>query len=82
MRIGLTHVSIATAQAVEDTHGHGTPTTKFDSYDSSASTHLTVSDTEDKSRVKPQEQKDSHPPFRRKPSQRSSMFSKRPCSDE
>jgi benzoate 4-monooxygenase len=48
VRIGPKHVSMATPQAVKDIYGHGTPATKDDFYGAFASTHLNVSDAQDK----------------------------------
>lgn len=48
VRIGPSHVSIATAQAVKDIYGHGTPATKDDFYTAYVGTHLNVSDTREK----------------------------------
>jgi cytochrome P450 len=49
VRIGPKHVSMATPQAVKDIYGHGTPATKDNFYGAFASTHLNVSDSQEKS---------------------------------
>lgn len=49
VRIGPRHLSMATPQAVKDIYGHGTPMTKDDFYGAFASTHLNVSDAQEKS---------------------------------
>ena len=48
VRIGPQHISMATPQAVKDIYGHGSPATKDNFYGAFASTHLNVSDSQDK----------------------------------
>ena len=49
VRIGPQHISMATPEAVKDIYGHGTPATKDNFYGAFASTHLNVSDSQEKS---------------------------------
>ncbi|KAF7169722.1 hypothetical protein CNMCM6106_004532 [Aspergillus hiratsukae] len=48
VRVGPTHVSFATVQAIKDLYGHGSPATKDTFYDAFNSTHLNVSDSRDR----------------------------------
>lgn len=48
VRIGSSHISFASQQAIKDIYGHGTPTTKDDFYHAYVGTHLNVSDSQDK----------------------------------
>lgn len=49
VRVGTDHVSFANIEAVKDVYGHGTPVTKDDFYQAFVSTHLNVSDAQEKS---------------------------------
>ena len=49
VRIGPKHIFLATPQAVKDIYGYGTPATKDNFYGALASTHLNVSDAQEKS---------------------------------
>jgi benzoate 4-monooxygenase len=48
VRVGPTHVSFATTQAIKDLYGHGSPATKDTFYNAFNSTHLNVSDSRDR----------------------------------
>ncbi|KAJ5261389.1 hypothetical protein N7478_011984 [Penicillium angulare] len=48
VRIGPTHVSFSTVQAIKDMYGHGTKATKDHFYLALESTHLNVSDSQDR----------------------------------
>lgn len=48
VRIGPTNVSYATLQAIRDIYGHGTPACKDDFYGAQVSTHVNISDAQDK----------------------------------
>ena len=48
VRVGPTHVSYATLQAIRDIYGHGTPACKDDFYGAQVSTHVNISDAQDK----------------------------------
>ncbi|KAL1871055.1 hypothetical protein VTK73DRAFT_2290 [Phialemonium thermophilum] len=48
VRVGTEHVSFATLQAIRDIYGHGTPATKDNFYGAFVSTHLNISDAQDK----------------------------------
>ena len=49
VRVGTNHLSFASVEAIRDIYGHGTPVTKDDFYHATASTHLNVSDAQEKS---------------------------------
>ena len=49
VRVGTEHLSFASLQAIKDIYGHGTPTTKDNFYGAFVSTHLNISDAQDKS---------------------------------
>ncbi|KAK7897172.1 hypothetical protein LTR67_005061 [Exophiala xenobiotica] len=48
VRVGPAHVSFSTFDAVKDIYGHGTPAIKDNFYGAFASTHLNVSDAQEK----------------------------------
>ncbi|KAJ9133804.1 Cytochrome P450 [Pleurostoma richardsiae] len=48
VRVGTEHLSFASLQAIRDIYGHGTPTTKDNFYRAFVSTHLNISDAQDK----------------------------------
>ncbi len=48
VRVGPTHVSFSTFDAVKDMYGHGTPAIKDNFYGAFVSTHLNVSDAQEK----------------------------------
>jgi benzoate 4-monooxygenase len=48
VRIGPSHVSMASLQAIKDIYGHGTAATKDNFYGAFVSTHLNISDSQDK----------------------------------
>lgn len=48
VRVGTRHVSFASIQAVRDVYGHGTPLIKDDFYRAQVSTHLNISDAQEK----------------------------------
>lgn len=48
VRVGREHVSFATLEAIRDIYGHGTPMTKDKFYSAFTSTHLNISDAQDK----------------------------------
>jgi cytochrome P450 len=48
VRVGPKHVSFATLDAIRDIYGHGTPALKDSFYGAFASTHLNVSDSQEK----------------------------------
>lgn len=48
VRVGPSHVSFSTAEAIRDIYGHGTPALKDDFYQTFNSTHLNVSDAQDR----------------------------------
>ncbi|KAL2104658.1 hypothetical protein VUR80DRAFT_9939 [Thermomyces stellatus] len=49
VRVGTKHLSFASVEAIRDIYGHGTPVTKDNFYRASMSTHLNVSDAQEKS---------------------------------
>jgi cytochrome P450 len=49
VRVGPTHISFATLGAIRDIYGHGTPALKDNFYGAFVSTHLNVSDAQEKS---------------------------------
>ena len=48
VRIGTNHLSFASVEAIRDIYGHGTPVTKDNFYQAFVSTHLNVSDAQEK----------------------------------
>ncbi|KAL1871213.1 hypothetical protein Plec18167_007147 [Paecilomyces lecythidis] len=49
VRVGPSHISFSTLEAIRDIYGHGTPALKDDFYKAFVSTHLNVSDAQEKS---------------------------------
>jgi benzoate 4-monooxygenase len=48
IRIGTSHISMASQQAIKNIYGHGTPATKDNFYKAYVGTHLNVSDSQDR----------------------------------
>jgi benzoate 4-monooxygenase len=48
VRIGTSHISVASQQAIKNIYGHGTPATKDNFYKAYVGTHLNVSDSQDR----------------------------------